>query len=123
MDLKSLNEPQRQALLDLLILGMYTDGHLAAAEDTQLRQLLGKMGFDSEYDRDRALDASATRVRIAAANSEAVRAYATSLAHVFAERDQRRQVYELLNEFLASDEQITTPERNFSAAVREALHL
>jgi len=123
MDLKSLNEAQREALLDLLILGMYSDGHLAAAEDTQLRQLLGKMGLDSEYDRDRALDASATRVRKIATTSEAARGHADSLVQVFAARDQRRLVYDALNEFLASDEQITAPERNFAAMVCETLRL
>ena len=123
MDLKSLSEPQRQALLDLLVLGMYSDGHLAAAEFVKLRQLLGRMGLDSEFDRDRALDASATRVRKAASNSEAARGYATGLTQMFQSKDQRRQVHDLLDDLLGVDNQVAIVESNFSAVVREALRL
>ncbi len=123
MNLKTLSEPQRRALLDLLVLGMYSDAHLAAAEDADVRQLLGEMGFEADSDRDREIDAAVTRVRKHTASVKAARNYATDLAQVFQAKDQRRQVHELLDELLASDDTVAESEKNFAAVVGEALRV
>ncbi len=123
MNLKTLNEQQRGALLDLLVLGMYSDGHLAVAEDAEVRQLLGDMGFDADSDRDREIDAAVTRVRKHTSSAESAREYATGLAQAFQVRDQRRQVQERLNDLLASDKKVTAVEKSFAAVVVEALRM
>ena len=123
MNLQALTEPQRNALVDLLVLGMYSDGHLAAVEELKIRQAIGSMGVEGEPDIDRALDASVTRVRQHAGNAQAASAYATRLAQAFPARDQRRQAHDLVNAVLESDRHITSSENELATVVREALRL
>jgi hypothetical protein len=113
-------EAQRQALLDLLLLGMYADGHLASAEDATLHQLLGRMGVESRYDQDRELDAAVTRVRQHLGSPAAAEDYVKGLAQRFAATEQRRQAAAVLEQFLDSDERLTTVEHQFLATVRAA---
>ena len=65
MDLNAFNPRERQALLDIFVLGMYADGHLASAEDAQARRLLAAMGHETLDDRNRELDAAITRIEAA----------------------------------------------------------
>jgi hypothetical protein len=120
IDATGFAEPQRQALLDLLMLGMYADGHLASAEDVTLHQLLRRMGLESKYDQDRELDAAVTRVRQHLESPAAAEAYVKSLAQRFSSPELRRQAAEVLEQFLDSDERLTTVEHQFLATVRAA---
>jgi uncharacterized tellurite resistance protein B-like protein len=123
MNLKTLNEQPRLAFLDLLVLGMYSDGHLAAVEEAKIRDLLGEMGVEADSDRDLEIDTAVTRVRKHTSSSESAREYAASLARVFQAKDQRRQVLDRLNDLLASDKNVTASESTFAAVVVEALRL
>jgi uncharacterized tellurite resistance protein B-like protein len=123
MNLNTLNETQRAALVDLLVLGMYSDGHLATAEEARIRQVIVRLGADGDEDIARVLDASITRVRQQAANPAAASAYASLLAQAFLAGDQRRQVGQLVAEVIESDRHITATETSFAALVREALRL
>jgi len=62
MTIKDLTEQQKQALLDLTMLAMYADAHLASAEDQRVVRLLGLMGFATDYDREKHYDTSVSRV-------------------------------------------------------------
>src|SRR5687768_5260813 len=95
MNLNDFTEAQRQALLDLAMLAMYADGHLAAAEDERIQRLLTAMGFSTDYDRGKHFDASVSRVSRHSATAAAARAHAESLAKTFATREQRRRVHDI----------------------------
>jgi len=120
IDACGFTEAQRQALLDLLLLGMYADGHLASAEDAALHQLLGRMGVESKYDQDRELDAAVTRVRQHLQPPEAAQTYVKALARTFSSPELRRRAAGVLEQFLDSDERLTAVEHQFLATVREA---
>ena len=60
MNVQVFNEAQQQALLDLLVLAMYADGHLGSAEDDRVRRLLAAQGQTAEYDQATAGQAIAT---------------------------------------------------------------
>ena len=45
MNVIGLNQEQKQALLDLLIIGMYADHNLASAEGERIEQLLDAFKF------------------------------------------------------------------------------
>ena len=64
MDLKSLNADERNALLDALVLAMYSDAHLARAEDVRIDRFLTAMGFAEKSDRDREFDIMARRIDV-----------------------------------------------------------
>ena len=61
--LTGFSTAQQRALLDLLVLAMYADGHLTTIEDEQLQKLLTAFGHTEEFDRQREFDAAVTRMR------------------------------------------------------------
>ena len=123
MEITRLTEPQRRALLDLLILAMYADGHLDLGEDARLQRLLTGMGFETEYDRDKQLDESITRLREYSQNAQVARTRAVQLARSFTEPEQRRGVYQLLEQQVNSDTSVVPAEHEFLSAIREAMEL
>jgi uncharacterized membrane protein YebE (DUF533 family) len=123
MEITRLTDQQRKALLDLLILAMYADGHLDLAEDARLERLLTSMGFDTEYDRDRVMDESITRLREHSENPQKGRTQAVQLAQFFKDPEQCRGVYQLIEQQVNSDNSVVPAEHEFLSAVRQALKL
>jgi len=123
MEITRLTDQQRKALLDLLILAMYADGHLDLAEDARLERLLTSMGFDTEYDRDRVMDESITRLREHSQNPQMGRTQAVQLAQSFKDPEQCRGVYQLIEQQVNSDNSVVPAEHEFLSAVRQALKL
>ena len=125
MDLVDFNDAQRQALLDLAVLGMYADGHLTAAEDERVGRLLTGMGFgpDTDYERARQYDASVGRVSRYAGKPQEIQEHVRTLGLNFTTPEQRRFVHNILHDLVAADGGITPPESVFLAAVRESLQI
>ena len=120
MNLKTLNADQRNALLDLLILGMYADGHLASVENEHIDKTLRGMGFEDKSDRDREFDASVTRVRKHSDNPQAVAAHAKTLAGKFQSRGDRQVALNFLENVLKSDNKVASGETKFLETARQA---
>lgn len=118
MDITDFSAPQRQALLDLIVLTMYLDGNLASLEAARVQQILTAMGLDTPYDRDREFDASVTRMRPHSENLEDARACATKLAKLFTTAEQQRRVLDLITEFIESDGQVAPSETRFLSVVK-----
>ena len=121
MNIQDLSEQQKHALLDLAMLAMYADGHLASAEDERVHRLLGAMGFDTQYDQGKHYDASVSRVSRHSQTAEMARTYATTLAQSFVDREQRRLVQATLDDLAASDSQVSAQETCFLSLVREVM--
>ena len=123
MKATDLTAEQRQALLDLLILGMYADRKLASAEDACVQKLLASFSFTSDFERDSFADAAFTRTTRHVSSPEAVRAYVEDLAPRFQPTELRQNVYDRLNELLTSDGRVTTEENQLLQAVKAAFRL
>jgi uncharacterized tellurite resistance protein B-like protein len=123
MTINDFTEIQREALFDLAVLAMYSDGHLAAVEDAGLQRLLAAMGLNSDYDRGRYCDAAVSRVSRHSQTADAARAYGATLAEEFSSRAQRLQALDILNDIVASDRHITLQEGSYLAAITEALRI
>jgi uncharacterized membrane protein YebE (DUF533 family) len=123
MEISRLNEQQRHALIDMLILAMYADGHLDLGEDARLERVLVAMGVDTEYDRDRVLDDSITRLRDYSRNAQVAREKAVELAKSFTDPEQCRGVYQLLEQQVNSDTSVVPAEHEFLSAMQQALKL
>ena len=119
MNLQGFTELQKQALLDLLVLGMYSDRHLASAEDDRLERLLASFQFPTDYARQQFVDASFTRVRQRPITAEGVRAFVGELAALFPDQATRLLAVEALENLLASDQRVTEEETRFGAVVKE----
>lgn len=122
-DFANFTEPQRRALLDLLSLARYLDGHLDAIEDARLEIVLIALGYDTEYDRQRELDAAVTRVRPYTQPPTLARTHAIELAKHFTEREQQRKVYAALESIVTSDAHITTGESQLLEELRSRFRL
>lgn len=118
MDLKTLGTEQRNALIDLLVLGMYADGHLARAEDGRIARALQAMGWDARSDQEREFDAAVTRVRKYSDSKQQIQIRAQALARAFSSADDRRQALAALEEVLASDHRVTPAEGRFLDVIR-----
>jgi hypothetical protein len=121
MNIKDFTEEQKLALLDLAMLVMYADGHLASAEDERVHRLLGTMEFESDYELDQRYDASVSRVGRYAPTAESAKAHATLLAQNFTTQEQRRLVHDTLNDLVTSDRHVTLQEGDLLSVVREVL--
>jgi uncharacterized tellurite resistance protein B-like protein len=121
MNPKGLTQPQQQALLDLAMLTMYADGHLAAAEDERIHRLLASMGCTTDYDRGRLYDASVSRVSRQARTPEAAQQFAATLVREFTTREERRCVLEVLDDLVTSDSHVSPQEGSLLVLVRAAL--
>src|SRR5688572_14512616 len=100
MNVTSMSDAQRQALLDLFILGMYCDRHLALSEDQRINRLLDQFRFESEYDRQRTLDATISRLSPLVANETSLKASIEESASKFDSAELRRAVYTALVQLL-----------------------
>ena len=121
MNVKDFTESQQQALLDLVMLAMYADGHLASAEDERVRRLLKTLGFASDYDQGKQYDAAVTRVSRHSQTAASARAYAAAQAKQFSTPEQRRAVEALLDDIVTSDRHVSLQESGLLSMVREAL--
>lgn len=120
MKLTSFSPDQRRALLDLVLLAMYADGHLAAAEDQRMQLLLAALGHDSESSAQREYDEAVGRVSRHAGSATA-RAHAMHLAGLFPEPAARTEVMAVLDRLIESDRHISATETDLLAAIRAAL--
>jgi uncharacterized tellurite resistance protein B-like protein len=123
MKISSLNEEQKQALLDLLVLGIYADNMIAAAEDERIQRIVDGFGFESDYERKQFVDASFTRASHHAESPADTRAFVTSIAPVFDNAELRRETFSMLGSLLASDGKFSSLESNFLAMVKEIFHV
>lgn len=121
MNIDEFSEPQKQALLDLVMLAIYADGHLASVENERVHSLLGSMGFVNRFDRDKHYDASVSRVSRHSQNAESARAHAVALAKSFSTREQRKKVQEILDEVVITDSHVSMQENSLLSVVSEAL--
>ena len=119
MNTTGFSDDQKHALVDLLIVGMYADGNLASDEDACLQHLLESFQLPSDYDRQKLLDASFTRVNHLAGTASGVRAYIGQLAARFPTTDLKRKAVDDLEEILKSDDRFTGEELNLLAVVKE----
>ena len=109
---------QRAALLDLLILGMYADAHLALAEDQRLNQVLLDLGIDEPTERRELLNAAVTRVRSSPlGRSELLGELCTR----FSGPTECMSALGALQQVLAADGRIGQRERAFLADVEKLL--
>jgi uncharacterized tellurite resistance protein B-like protein len=123
MDFAGYADDQKQALLDLLLFGMYLDGNLSAIEDRRIGELLDTMTFSSPDARDRFLDAAYTRTRQRSNSPEGIRSFAAETARNIPTPDLRRRTVNLLESMLSSDNSVVEPERRLLAVVREEFGL
>jgi uncharacterized tellurite resistance protein B-like protein len=123
MNITGFTPEQKQALVDLLIVGMYADHNLASAEDERIQKALDTFQFQSDYERQTFSDAAFARASRQTGSPEAIRAYVTQLASHFQTQDVRRRAYDILNDLLTSDSHVSSEESQLLSVTREVFQL
>lgn len=121
MHVNELDLELRRALLDIVVLGMYVDGHLAAAEDQRIQRLLSLLELGWETEREREYDAAVARVREHSDSISSAIEHGVELASLFRERPERHWVADALKDLLASDGSISDSEENYVRTVCASL--
>jgi hypothetical protein len=123
MNLTGFTNQQKQALLDLLVLGMYADGNLGPTEDERIEAVLDTIEFSSDSARQQFVDASFARARKHDGSPESARVFVVEIAKNFPAPEIRRRVYNALEDLLSSDNQIADGERELLIIVGEEFKL
>jgi len=123
IEVANFSPAQQLALLDLLILAMYADGHLSSVEDERLQKLLVAMGFVDEIDRQREFDAAVTRIRPNVQSIYKAKELALGLADAFTVRSQQKQVYAAVENLMTSDNNVSTWENTLLMELRMKFRL
>ena len=123
MSLTEFTDQQKQALVDLLVLGMYADGNLDLIEDEKARRVLDSIQFSSDSARQYFLDASFARARKHGADPKTTRSYLSEIARSFPTPALRRKVYTALEDSLTSDRQLAGKEQELLVVVMEEFKL
>jgi hypothetical protein len=105
-------QPQREALIDLLILSIFVDAHLSLAEDHALHSAIDSLGWGSEHPREIFVLNSFSRGRRASESDDAMAQYVAAHAGAFPEPAQRAEALEQIQKVLESDG-LAEPETSF----------
>jgi hypothetical protein len=123
MELTGLTDKQKQAVVDLLVLGMYADGNLDLIEDEKARRVLDSIQFSSDSARQYFLDASFARARKHGASVKTTRTYISEISKNFPTPEARRLVYTTLEDSLTSDRKMAEKECELLLIVSEEFKL
>jgi len=63
MDTKVLTQPQREAITDILVLTMYSDGHLSLLEDANLKKKIENLNWEEGQSSSMYLNQSIANAR------------------------------------------------------------
>jgi hypothetical protein len=123
MNLTNFTDEQKQALLDLLIMGMYADSNLADVEDRKIEGVAATIKFSPESERKRFIDASITRARQHLGSPQSAHAFVADIAKHFPTPDIRQKAYADLEELLASDNKVVDKENQLLGVVKDEFKL
>lgn len=119
MSYAEFNDDQKLALLELLVMGMYADDHLALAEDARLLTVLATLPAASDDARARRLDEIITRAGRHAISVESRRARTRELAKQFPTLELRQRAYAEVEALLSSDREVSGAEQELLLLVKE----
>ncbi len=102
MNIDILNQSQRESLINILVLGMYSDNHLSLLEDESLNNFLDTIGWDSGTGRTIFLTDSITQAT-SISNDHDLDAYIQKNANVFDTPESQKAALDSLTQFLKAD--------------------
>lgn len=98
-----MTQPQREALLELLVLSIFIDSHLSLAEEETLQARIAGLGWESEKPRDIHFLTAMHRARGASESPEKTEAFLAAKTSAFTTNDCRLAALEAIRSVLASD--------------------
>lgn len=118
-----MTQPQREALVDLLLWTMYVDRVLALPENERIERVGSETSWDSATPFPQYLNASLARVRGILADDAKAEAFLEDIYERLGSSEMRRQAYEACRTLAQSDGEVAEEERRFLERIRERFDL
>ncbi len=118
-----LNQKQREAIIDLLLLCTYADNHLALVEDAFLKAETDVFDWDSDQSVEAYVDSVTPKVRIVRSEDDSRREFIREVAAKLDSTSVKTKALELSQKLFRSDGDLAEREATFEAEIREGLGL
>ncbi|MGJ8653667.1 MAG: hypothetical protein ACSHX8_10375 [Opitutaceae bacterium] len=99
----SVTQPEREAIIDLLLLGIYIDGHLSLAETSEFDNAADSLGWDSSTGPSIYISNATDRVRNARTSEDAVAELISFVGQRLTSAGSKERALVLLNRLLTAD--------------------
>jgi len=116
----TLNQAQREAIFDFLLLATYADNSLKLSEDQRLYELISGLGWKSYQEPTEYADTATSRVRAAAESDAATQAFLGKLNDRLATPEAKVFSIAVLPRIFESDNSMPEAEEAFYAAAKAA---
>jgi hypothetical protein len=117
-----MNQKQREALVDLLLLGMFADGSLKVGDDQKLLSVIAEIGWESYQTPDLYFQSAIAKARDAADTEAGTLARLKKIRDSLASDEIRQQAIERLEKFLSLDSRPGVEESKFLELAKASLH-
>jgi hypothetical protein len=108
-----LTQPQREATLDLLLLGIYADGKVSLTENERVYDLLSPFGWDSYQDAREYSQTATSRARGALESEGQLSVFLAGISARLEDEDVKKLALALLARLIESDNAATESEADF----------
>ena len=98
-----MTQSQREALLDLLHIAMFTDSHISLKEEEELHRSIEAIGWESERPREIHLLNSMAKARRAGESAESTAEFIAQRTSLFSNVDEQNQALAMLQSLISSD--------------------
>ena len=115
-----LAQSQREATLDLLILGIYADNTVRLSENERIYDLISPFGWESYQDAREYSQTATSRARGALESENALAAFLTGIANRLGDDDVKKLALALLARLIESDNAATESEADFYQQAKTA---
>lgn len=98
-----MTQPQREALIDLVLLSMFIDSHVSLKEGVGLDTAIEALGWESTKPRDIYILTATAKARVGADSDASVAAFIAQRAGVFADAESKQLALRTVGGMLADD--------------------
>jgi hypothetical protein len=116
-----MTQKQREAVVDLLLLGMFADAPLKVSEDAKLLSVIEEIGWESYQTADLYLQSAIARAREAVDTEGGTKHRLERIGEELNELGLRKRALEYLTQFLGVDGAVDAEESKFLELAKAAL--
>ena len=116
-----LQQDEREAIIDLLLLGIYYDDHLSLGESEEFRSVVNSIGWESELEVSGYINNAILRVRSIRSSDETCSDFIRQIAKRLTSAGSRERALKLLNRLFRTDGK-TNIEKAFFQQVEAAFN-
>ena len=115
-----LSQPQREATLDLLLLGIYADNTIRLSENERIYDLLSPFGWESYQDAREYSQTATSRARGALESEDALTVFLAGISARLNDEGVKKLALALLARVIESDDSATESEADFFQRAKTA---